>query len=381
MSHLQSVLDEAVEAKRLPFVVASVANRDGIVFEGAAGEAAPGRPADRDTLFRIFSMTKAIGSAAAAILVDRGLLDLDTPVARILPEWNELQTIDGWDDGKPRLRKPVRQATVRHLATHTSGLEYEFWNEDVVRYMEATGHPSILSGLHISLRYPLMTEPGTRWGYGPGIDWLGRVVEAVDGRRIDAFCSEEIFSPLGMKDTKFETGAADARRLAAPAIRTAEGGFAPIEVSPPANPEFYSMGHALYSTAPDYTTFCRMILNGGTLGGRTILGDRAIRLMTTDQMQGLKFGRMASSSPLTADVDMFPGASAVHTFGYLMNEEQVPGRRSAGSLGWAGVMNSHYWIDPSRGITGVFMTQSLPFVEPPLMQFYKDFEEAVYATL
>ena len=377
MKNLQAVLERAVEQRQLPYVVASVADRNGVVFEGAAGEAAPGQKADRDTLFRIFSMTKAVGSAAAAILVDRGELDPDTPVSDILPEWNELKVLEGLKDGKPVLRAPKTRATVRHLATHTSGLEYEFWNQNVVDYMEATGHPSVLSGTRDALNYPLMTDPGTRWGYGPSIDWLGMIVEKIDGRRIDRFCQDEIFDPLSMKNTCFEPP--EQAPLATPYLRGENGTFDPIDISPPANPEVYGMGHALYSTAPDYLRFCRMVLNGGSLDGQRILHEKAMTLLSNDQMGGLSFLPMPSSSPLTAATDMFPGQPTGHTFGYLQNRVDIADRRRSGSLSWAGVMNTHYWIDPSAGVTAVFMTQSLPFVEAPLMDFYVDFEKAVYA--
>lgn len=377
MKNLQTVLERAVEQRQLPYVVASVADRNGVIFEGAAGNAAPGQKADRETLFRIFSMTKAVGSAAAAILIDRGKLDLETPVADILPEWNELKVLEGLKDGKPVMRAPKTRATVRHLATHTSGLEYEFWNQDVVDYMAATGHQSVLSGTRAALNYPLTTDPGTRWGYGPSIDWLGMMVAKIDGRPIDQFCREEIFVPLDMKSTWFEPP--ENAPLSTLYIRSANGAFDAIDISPPANPEVYGMGHALYSTAPDYMRFCRMVLNGGSLDGRRILGEKAMNLLSTDQMGGLSFAHMVSCSPLTADVDMFPNQPTGHTFGYLQNGADIPGRRRSGSLSWAGLTNTHYWIDPSAGLAAVFMTQSLPFVEAPLMDFYVDFEKAVYA--
>ncbi len=379
MENLQNLLARAVERGQLPHVVASVADRNGVVFEGAAGEAAPGQKADQETLFRIFSMTKAVGSAAAAILIDRGKLDPETPVADILPEWDQLQVFEGIEDGKPVMRAPKTRATARHLATHTSGLEYEFWSPGVVDYMTATGHPSVLSGTRDALNYPLMTDPGTRWGYGPSIDWLGMMVEKIDGRRIDQFCKEEIFEPLGMKDTCYEPeGKED--RLPKTYMRGENGAFNAVDLAPPAHPEVYGMGHALYSTAPDYMRFCCMVLNGGSLDGQRILGEKAMTLLSTDQMGGLSFAKMLTCSPLTDDVDMFSGQPAGHTFGYLQNRADIPGRRRSGSLSWAGVLNSHYWIDPKTGLAALFMTQSLPFVEPPLMEFYVDFEKAVYAT-
>ena len=381
MSELDTVLSNAVAAEDVPFVVGMAANSDGVTYSGAAGDAAAGRAADEGTAFRIFSMTKGNGSLAAMILIDRGKLGMDTPVADILPEWNDLQVLDGFDGDTPRMRAPKTQATIRHLATHTSGLEYEFWNEDMPKYMEATGLATILSGMKASLKYPLTTDPGTRWGYGPGIDWLGQVVEAVDGRRIDAFCREEIFEPLGMSGTAFEPDGMEGR-MSDVVIRGEDGKFAPFELAPPPQPEFYGMGHALYSTAPDYLRFLRMVLGGGQLDGNRVLSEAGVADMLADQMQGLEFRPMISvAPPLTADVDLFPGKRVTHCFAFLRNEEAVPGKRSAGSLGWAGVCNTHYWIDPARDVAAVIMTQSLPFVEPPLLRTYDAFERAVYAGL
>ncbi|MEX0280672.1 MAG: serine hydrolase domain-containing protein [Arenibacterium sp.] len=381
MSDQNAVLETAVNENAVPFVVAMTASSDGITYSGAAGQAAEGRDAGEDTAFRIFSMTKAIGSAAAMILIDKGKLSMDTPVADILPAWNTLQVLEGWNGDEPIIRTQATAATIRNLATHTSGMEYEFWNADCAKFLETTGHPSVLAGSRDALNYPLMTDPGTRWGYGPSIDWLGQVVETVDGRRIDQFCREEIFEPLGMGDTMFEPDAL-ADRLAGVSIRGEDGNFAPFELAPPPQPEVYGMGHALYSTAPDYLRFLRMVLGNGALDGNRILSEAACKEMCADQMQGLTVQPMISvAPPLTADVDLFPDMRVTHGFAFLRNEADVPGKRSAGSLSWAGVCNTHYWIDPARDVAAVIMTQSLPFVEPPLLKTYDAYERAVYAAL
>jgi len=379
MTELDLVLADAVAERDVPFAVAMVTRSDGVTYSGAAGTAAEGRAAAEDTVFRIFSMTKAIGSTAAMILIDRGQLSLDTPVGDILPAWNDLQVIDGWDGDSPILRAPRVRATVRHLATHTSGIEYEFWSADTAKYLQQTGQPTILSGLEAALAYPLTSDPGTRWGYGISIDWLGRLVQEVDGRRIDQFCREEILDPLGMTDTAFEAdGLAD--RMSDVSMRTPDGGFRPTKIAPPSHPELYGMGHALFSTAPDYIRFIRMILNDGQLEGNRILSSEAMRTMRADQMQGLTVPPMTSvAPPVSADVNLFPGIRTSHSFAFLRNDSDVPGKRSAGSLGWAGICNTHFWIDPARDLGAVLMTQSLPFAEPGLMKTYDSFERAVYA--
>ena len=364
----------------LPFVVAMTANSAGVQYSGAAGEAAPRQAAGEDTVFRIYSMTKAVGSVAAMILIDRGKLHFDTPVAEVLPEFSRLKVLEGFDGDVPVLREPRVQATVRHLATHTSGLEYDIWNADVAKYLEVSKTPRVLSGLKASLFCPMTTDPGTRWGYGFGIDWLGRVVEEIDGRRIDAFVHDEILTPLGMSSTAFELDDAMTSRLCQVSARGDDGLFTPIDMSPPSSPEFYGMGHSLYSTAFDYLRFLRMVLGKGALDGVRILSEKAVTDMTADHMQGLVFKKMVTGTPsVTMDVDLFPGTRVTHSFAFLRNEEDIPGRRKAGSLGWAGICNTHYWIDPASDKAAVIMTQSLPFVEPRFMQTYVAFERAVYA--
>jgi methyl acetate hydrolase len=380
MADLDKVISDAVAQQDAPFLVAMVGNREGAIWSGAAGERSPGKAAGLDTVFRIFSMTKAVGSMAAMILMDRGKLSADATVESIVPEFAQVKLLDGFDaSGAPILRAPKVKATVRHLATHTSGLAYEFWNADVGRYMQATGAPTILSGLVASMNYPLQFEPGTRWDYGVGIDWLGRVVEKVDGRRIDQFCREEIFEPLGMQDTAFEVLPHMAARLASVGMRGEDGKFADFALAPPSNPEFYGMGHALYSTAPDYLRFLRMVMNKGTLDGERIISAAGLESMLANQIGNIPIPCLKTTAPpITADAEFFPGRKKSHSMAFMRFEEDIPGMRNAGSQGWAGVLNSHYWIDPKADVIGLLMTQSLPFVEPRFANTYEKFERAVY---
>jgi CubicO group peptidase (beta-lactamase class C family) len=377
---LQASLEQSVAKARAQFLIGMTADAAGVTFSGAAGEAAPGRPAAVDSVLRIFSMTKAVGSTAAMILVERGQLDLDAPVESILPDFARLQVLTGWNGDQPTFRAPRTKATVRQLATHTSGLEYEFWCAEMNEYLTRTGRPSILTGTRDALNYPLMTDPGTRWGYGISIDWLGLVVQKVSGQRIDAFVTENILQPLGMADTVFEPRPDMAPRLAKIKARGEDGKFANFEINPPPHPEVYGMGHALYSTARDYLHFLRLFLNEGAVDGVRILSKNSVRTMRQNQMEPLKFAPMVTAIPsVSADFDPFPGTVKTYTVGFLRNEADIPGRRRAGSLSWAGVLNSHYWIDPTSNVIGVIATQTLPFVEPPFMAAYEDFERAVYA--
>jgi CubicO group peptidase (beta-lactamase class C family) len=373
---LDQILSDAVATQSAPFLVAMVGNSQGITYSGAAGQAAPGLQADEDTVFRIFSMTKAVGAVAAMIMIDRGKLSLDTPVGDILPAWNDLQVLEGFNGDTPILRAPKTRATVRHLATHTSGMEYEFWNPDVAKFNKLTGHFTVLSGLKVAMNYPLTCDPGTRWGYGPSIDWLGQMVQAVDGRRIDQFCREEIFEPLGMTSSAFEADGFK-NRLADVFRRGADGNFGPLDLSPPSNPDVYGMGHAMYATPSDYMRFLRMILNKGELDGERILSAPAFEILISDQMGGLTFQTMISASWTSADVFLPDGT--VHSFMATLHTADVPGKRAAGTQSWAGILNSHYWVDPANDVAAVIMTQSLPFAEKPFLDTYDAFERAVYA--
>jgi len=204
------------------------------------------------------------------------------------------------------------------------------------------------------------------------------VVEAVDGRRIDLFCQHEIFDPLGMGDTSFEPDTLG-DRLADVSMRGADGGFLPRCIAPPARPEIYGMGHALYSTAGDYMRLLRMILNGGALDGQRVLSPAAMEEMLADQMQGLSVEPMYSNSSTTADVKLAgdPG----HSFFSARNRADISGKRSAGTQSWAGILNTHYWVDPHRNVAAVLMTQSLPFLDPQFLGLYDAYERAVYAIL
>jgi CubicO group peptidase (beta-lactamase class C family) len=382
MSELDKVIGDAVSNQDAPFLVAMTANGGGTTWSGAAGNSSPGKPAAADTVFRIFSMTKAVGSTAAMILMDRGKLSPDATVKSILPEFAEVRLLEGFGANGPILRAPRVDATVRNLATHTSGLVYEFWNQDVLRYQADTGAPGILSGLKSALNYPLQFEPGERWDYGIGIDWLGQVVEKVDGRRIDQFCLEEIFDPLRMNDTRFEVEPHMAPRLASVSSRGEDGKFVDFPIAPPSHPEFYGMGHCLYSTGPDYIRFLRMFLNKGALDGARIVSETGLESMLANQIGNIQIARLKTAMPpVTADAEFFPGFAKSHSLGFLRFDQDIPGMRHAGSQGWAGVLNTHFWWDPKADLAAVLLTQSLPFVEPRFGATYEKFERAAYRGL
>lgn len=379
-SSLDKVLSDAVAAEDAPFLVAAVSDRKGTVWQGAAGEARPNLPASQDVVFYLASATKAIGSLAAMILLDRGKVSLDTKIADVLPEFGAVQVVDSIS---PRvLRAPVTPVTLRHLLTHTSGLAYTAWNQKAFDYANSFT-PPLPSGAQ-DWNQQLMFDPGTAWAYGYGIDWAGILVQKIDGRSIDRFVREEIFEPLQMRDSGFEADSV-AARLVMNKVRRPDGSLMDFPLNRQARPAQYGMGGAIYGTALDYLKFLRLILNDGMANGRRVLSSASVALMKQNQIGGMRlpFPTITTSPASSAGLDLFPGENIplTHTAAFVRNEIDVPGRRRAGSLTWAGLMNTHYWVDPSSGIAAVLFSQHLPFIEPRFLRVFEAFEKAVYREL
>lgn len=381
----QQILDDAVASGQVPGAVAMAVHGNGeVIAEGVAGVADvdSGAPMRHDSFFRLFSMSKAVGTTAAAMLIEDGSLTFDTPVTDVLPEFGELGVCDGFDGDTPRVRAPTTPCTVGHLATHTSGLTYGIWNETQAK-LDALGATSVLSGLRSSLlESPMVFDPGTAWAYGIGIDWLGRVVEAVSGRSIDEFLTERLFEPLGMHDTVFERDGREDRLVGVHTYAPDGSITAMPDIGPPPAPEFYGMGHALLGTAGDYLRFLRMFLNRGELDGARVLQPETIEWMFRNHIGDLDVTRFVSTHPLSApEFEPVYGAPAKHGFGFVTNTDDIEGRRRAGSQSWAGVMNTHMWVDPTADVAGVILTQILPFGDPRMLAVYEAFERDVYASL
>jgi methyl acetate hydrolase len=381
---IDTALARAVERGEVPGVVAMAASAGGPIYQGAFGERALGAgPAmTLDTVFRIASMTKAITSVAAMQLVEQGKLALDAPVPDIgEPALNAPQVLQGFEaSGTPILRPAKRPITLKHLLTHTAGFVYEVWNPDALRYVEATGTPRVLSGRVAALRRPLAFEPGERWEYGINTDWVGRIVEAVSGRTLDAYFRDHIFTPLGMRDTGFVPTPEQHARLAPVHQRKPDGSLEAQPLPAPSMPEFFAGGGGLVSTAPDYLRFLCMLLHGGSLDGAQLLKPETVALMHQNHIGELPAGIMKTCYPqLSNDVDFFPRAQLRWGLGYMLNLQPGPDGRSVGSVSWAGLFNSYYWLDPVRRVTGVILTQILPFADPAVLQLYGAFERGVYA--
>jgi methyl acetate hydrolase len=384
LAGVDAVLSRAVEAKEVPGVAALAATDAGILYEGAFGlrDIVDGPAMTRDSVFRIASMTKAVTSVAAMQLVEQGRLQLDEPIGNVLPELAAPQVLKGFDSsGAPRLRPAKRPITLRHLLTHTAGFGYEVWNPELIRYVAATGMPSLMTGELAALQLPLVFDPGERWEYGINIDWVGRAIEAAAGQSLDTYFSAHIFAPLGMTDTGFVPFADQASRLVRVHRRGPDGSLEPItmEIS---HREFFSGGGGLLSTGRDYLAFLQMLLHQGRFNGAELLRPETVALMGQNQIGDLQLGIMKTAMPeLSNDVDLFPGVRCGHGLASVVNAEQGPNGRSAGTLTWAGLFNTYYWIDPQKRVTGVILTQILPFADARAVRLCGEFECGIYGAL
>jgi methyl acetate hydrolase len=236
---IDTLLRSAVEQKRIPLVVAMVADARGVVYEHATGAA-------NDAIFSIASMTKPITSVAAMQLVEAGKLKLDAPASTYVPELRDVRVLDGGT-----LRPPKTPITLRHLLSHTSGFSYEIFNKDIFGLVGKKEVPSLMAGGDGFLKAPLVADPGTRWEYGISTDWVGRIVERVSGQTLDEYVRARIFTPLGMSDTYFIVPADKQSRVVPQFARTPEGGLTQQPPQPAPKVTFFSGGGGLFSTAPD----------------------------------------------------------------------------------------------------------------------------------
>lgn len=367
---ISRAVDAALARAGLPGAVVMAATGDEVIHASGHGDAST------DAMYRIYSMTKLVGVLAALKAAEEGLLSLADPVSRLLPEFADLPVLDGFDGDVPRLRPQRTAATLHHLATHQAGCVYSEWNAPMRAYFRAKGirglDDSSLAGL---CALPLAFDPGSAWGYGTGIDWLGLAVQRAADEPLDAYVGSRIFAPLGLDNLCFEIDDVRRKRLR-PSGHLSPSGMAPLDMNPRENPEHYPMGAALYGDAADYLRLLQMILRGGEA---VLTADSVASLFTAQT--GPLTPMLSQSKAATADVDMFPGLPVSFALGGLRVNADAPGRRRAGSVGWAGMLNTHFWVDPTTGVAGVIMMQHLPFAEPNAMSVYAAFERALYAEL
>ncbi|ULE34036.1 serine hydrolase domain-containing protein [Mycobacterium sp. IDR2000157661] len=357
-------------------VAATVVGRDGVLYQGAAGEAKP------DTMFRNASMTKAVASTAALQLVEQGRLQLDATVASVVPEFGELQVLDGFEDGEPVLRPPSTQATIRQLMNHTAGCGYHFLNEKLFTYCTEKDFPNPLEGRKQSLSAPLVHDPGTVWEYGVSTDWVGMVVEAVSGQTLADYLAEHVYEPLGMTDSTFTPSDEQRARLLPVRFRAPDGSLVATDLDLPAESEWDAAGHGSYGTIADYGRFVRAWLNGGELDGARILKEETVELALRDHLDGAPLPKsMEPMVPELANPVELLDVPQGWGLGFHLYLVDLPGMRSAGSADWSGLFNSFFWIDRKAGIGAVIATQLLPFFDSKMVETILGFEAAVYAEL
>ena len=371
-------------APGVPGVAAVVTDRRGAIYEGAAGERRLGGGAAMtpDTVCAAFSTTKAVTATVCLRLMEEGRLDLDAPATGThAPAIGRVQVIEGWDeDGRPRLRAPRREITTRMLLLHTAGFAYDFFDETYHRLATEHGQPSVVTATRASLDTPLLFDPGERWEYGSSIDWAGQVVEGVTGQRLGEAMRERVFEPLGMADTAFTMTPSMRGRRAVVHRRDASGALTPMDdFVLDQDPEVHMGGHGLYSTALDYARFIRMWLDDGDGPGGRVLRPETVRMAEANGLGERKIKALPAVVPsLTNEAEFFPGMPKSWALSFMVNDEDAPTGRPAGSLAWAGLANLYYWIDRRHGLGGFWATQILPFADPASVGGYLDFETAVY---
>ena len=381
-----AVLQGTVTRKNgVPGVIAMATNRSGNIYEGAFGKRDLSQAAGMttDTVMAIFSCTKAVTGVAVMQLVEEGKIGLHDAAKRYVPEIADIMVLEGFDaNGEPKVRPPKSDITVSQLLLHTAGFGYDFFNHDLVKYGAAKNVPSVVSASLASMRSVLLHDPGTAWEYGSNIDWVGKVVESVRGKRLGEVMKERIFTPLGMNDTSFTISAAMRPRLAAMHARSPEGvmstrtGFELTQ-----EPEQHMGGHGLYSTIGDYMKFVRMVLNDGAApeGAARVLKAETLAMMTANALGDMKIKMLPGAIPsLSNDAEFFPGSPKSWGYTWMINDQQAPTGRPAGAVAWAGLANLYYWIDRKNNVGGMWGTQILPFVDGVSVPGYLDFEKTVY---
>ena len=382
-SEADAVLQGTVDRENgVPGVVAMATNRSGNIYEGVFGKRDSSQSAamTTDTVMAIFSCTKAVTGVAVMQLVEEGKIGLHDAAKKYVPEIADMMVLDRFDaQGAPSVRPPKSDIPVSQLLFHTAGFGYDFFNPDLVKYGAAKNVPSVVSASMASMRSVLMHDPGTAWEYGSNVDWVGKVVEAVRGKRLGEVMQERIFNPLGMSDSGFAMSPSMRARRASMHARSPEGGMSAMSnFELTQEPEQHMGGHGLYATIGDYMKFVRMVLNDGTgPDGARVL--KAEDQMTVNSLGDMKIKMLPGAIPsLSNDPEFFPGMPKSWGYTWMINDQQAPTGRPAGAVAWAGLANLYYWIDRKNQVGGMWGTQILPFVDGVSVPGYLAFEKVVY---
>ena len=380
------VIDTAISEGELHFAVAAVGNTLGQLWSHSAGhrDAQKTKVAADDNIIQIASMTKLITTIGALQLVERGVLDLDTPITAYVPQLSELRVLEGFDEqDNPILENANRAPTVRELMTHTGGYVYEFWNANAKKASELGVSESLFSGGNY-LAAPLAFEAGTAWEYGINTDWLGVIIERISGQRLSVYFDENIFGPLRMVDTFYELPQEKMNRSVTVMARVNDAliELPTLQPAPMAKGSMahYSGGGGLYSTVADYGRVLQMLLNDGVLDGETLVNPETVDSMFANNIGDIQLAALGTVMPEVSNTaDMSFGNPATFGLGLLLHSEGIEGGRKAYSGSWAGLFNSYYWVDRESKTYGIFGTQILPFFDAASVDTLLKLEQAVYA--
>ena len=384
---VQAILDGGVDDGDVAGATAQIVTAGDVLCSAAAGVRSVDDDAagsmTTDTVCWIASMSKAVTGAAAMQLVERGELQLDAPASDVLSVLGEVGVLEGFDaDGRPQVRPARTPITLRHLLTHTAGFAYELWSDDLVRYNQATGTPSIMACELASLTTPALFDPGDQWMYGTSIEHVGRIVEEVSGLRLGEYLHQHILGPLGMVSTAFRISGEMRARKAAIHVRTEDGSFTTFDFEMRQEPEVELGGAGLYGTVEDYSRFLQMILGRGRRDGVQVLRPDTVDRMVVNNMGNLRVVPLPTAMPgFSGDAEFYPGTEKSWGLTFQINEEPLPTGRPAGGLMWAGLANSYYWIDMENQVAGTYISQQFPFADPRSFRLFEATERAYYASI
>ena len=382
---MRTVLDDALDVatQTLPGVVAYLTSPTQVLYEGARGvrSTGDGREMTVDTIFALASMTKPLVSVAVMQLVERGALALDQPLNAVLPQLANRSVLEGFDGGGTPILRPARgTVTVRQLLSHTSGYGYAFWNEDLCRLQDERGTGVVPSSWEELEATPLLFDPGTAWAYGISTDVLGKVIEAVSGLALDEYLEANVLGAMGMHDTTITLTDEQRTRAATIHVRDSSGALEPLDDPIDGDRRFAMGGGSLCGTGPDYVRFLRMLLGRGTLDGERILEPASVAAMAADQLGTIPVTTLRTAMPdASNDVDLLPGIPLTWGLGFQINTAPTPAGRCSGSLAWAGLYNTYFWVDHAWRVGGVVLTQLLPFADAKALELLDRFERAAYA--
>ena len=332
-------------------------------------------PMERDTICRVYSMSKIIACVATLVLFEEGRFNLDDPVANYLPELKDMKVWTGGTQDAPQVEAPKRPITLTHLLTHTSGLIYDFSGDDELtklwRSADLWSGPGLTNFIAKLGKLPLKHQPGDAYTYGVNMDVLGALIERVSGKTFGAFLDERLFRPLGMKDTGFDVLETKMHRLAKTYKHGPDGKFVEdkpiIETWPEPGRGIEAGGAGIFSTAGDFARFAQMLCNGGTLNGQRILGRKTVELMTANHLVTLPNNQAAARQK-----GFGLGVEVTTDLGQL----SVPS--SVGQFGWYGAATTYCQIDPKERVVAIALAQHFPFNEH---NFFAKFQAGYYQAL